>query len=189
MSARELLLLDAAIDVLADGGIRRLTHRAVDARAGVPTGSTSNRFRTRDALLAGVLHRLLQREVTLWTRMFVETSTDDVDAFASRLGRVVDALSGTERVLTLARQAVFAQAAQEPAIRDELRIARQQLAEWLAPLLADLGSGDPEVDLRYLLALVDGLLSSQLADPVPEVPAAPAIAALLHGLIDRDALH
>ena len=33
------------------------------------------------------------------------------------------------------------------------------------------------------------LVTFQLADPVPEVPAAPAIAALLHGLIDPDAAH
>src|SRR5262245_42599709 len=53
MKSRELVLLDAAIEVLAERGTRGLTHRAVDARAGLPLGSTSNRFRTRNALLGG----------------------------------------------------------------------------------------------------------------------------------------
>lgn len=185
MSDREQLLLDAAIDVLADGGIRRLTHRAVDAQAKVPVGSTSNRFRSRDALLAGVLHRLLERETAVWTRMSVGMSTDSIDAFAARLGRLVEALSGDERKLTLARHAVFAQAEREPTLRTELRAARRQIAEWMGPLLTDLGSRNPGEDLRYLLALLDGLLSSQLVDPTPNFTPAPAISALLHGLINH----
>ncbi|HEX6514937.1 MAG TPA: TetR/AcrR family transcriptional regulator [Nocardioidaceae bacterium] len=188
MSDREPLLLDAAIDVLAAGGIRRLTHRAVDTRAGLPLGSTSNRFRSRDALLAGVIKRLLDRETALWTRMAVGMNTGSINAFAERLGRVVEALSGTERELTLARYALFAEAALQPGLRTELSAAaRRQLTEWLAPLLTDLGSRNPAADLRQLLALVDGLLGSQLVDPTPDFTPAPAIAALLHGLIDRPA--
>lgn len=186
MSDREQLLLDTAIEVLADGGIRRLTHRAVDARAGVPLGSTSNRFRTRDALLTGVMRRLLERETAIWTRMSAGMDTSSIDTFAARLGRLVEALSGAERVLTLARYALFAEAALKPALRVELTAAaRRQLAEWMGPLLTDLGSRNPEGDLRHLLALVDGLLGSQLIDPTPDFTPAPTIAALLHGLIDQ----
>jgi hypothetical protein len=105
---------------------------------------------------------------------------------AARLGRVVEALSGNERKLTLACHAVFAQAARQPALRTELRAARRQIAEWMSPLLTDLGSRDPGGDLRYLLALLDGLLSSQLVDPTRNFTPAPAIAALLHGLIDQN---
>ncbi len=51
MGTRRDDLLDAAICVLGESGIRGLTHRAVDAAAGLPAGSASNLFRTRDALL------------------------------------------------------------------------------------------------------------------------------------------
>jgi DNA-binding transcriptional regulator YbjK len=180
-----MLLLDAAIDVLAEDGIRQLTHRAVDVRAGLSIGSTSNRFRTRDTLLAGVLQRILDRETALWTRMSVGMNTGSIDGFASRLGPAVQALAGPERALTLARQAVFAQAAVQPALRVELHQARRRLTEWLSPLLADLGSDDAENDLRHLLALIDGLLSAQLLDPTPDFEPAPPIAALLHGLIEK----
>lgn len=44
-------LRDAAIDLLAHSGSRGLTHRAVDAAADVPLGTTKNYFPTRDALL------------------------------------------------------------------------------------------------------------------------------------------
>ncbi|MGK3202663.1 TetR/AcrR family transcriptional regulator [Amycolatopsis sp. MEPSY49] len=49
---RRTALTDAAIEVLARDGARGLTYRAVDAEAGVPPGTTSNYFRSRDQLLA-----------------------------------------------------------------------------------------------------------------------------------------
>lgn len=51
--------------------------------------------------------------------------------------------------------------------------------------MADLGSGAPDRHLRHLLALVDGLLTSQMIDPAPDFAPAEAIAALLHGLLDE----
>lgn len=47
---RRTALTDAAIEVLADEGARGLTFRAVDARAGVPVGTSSNYFASRDDL-------------------------------------------------------------------------------------------------------------------------------------------
>ncbi|MFC9249342.1 TetR/AcrR family transcriptional regulator [Streptomyces sp. NPDC057136] len=47
---RRTALTDAAIEVLAHEGARGLTFRAVDARAGVPVGTSSNYFASRDDL-------------------------------------------------------------------------------------------------------------------------------------------
>ncbi|MGW4524642.1 TetR/AcrR family transcriptional regulator [Amycolatopsis sp. NPDC004378] len=49
---RRTTLTDAAIEVLARDGARGLTYRAVDTEAGVPPGTTSNYFRSRDQLLS-----------------------------------------------------------------------------------------------------------------------------------------
>jgi AcrR family transcriptional regulator len=51
-------LTDAAISVLAEQGMRGLTHRAVDARAALPLGTTSAYFRTRKALIGALVRRL-----------------------------------------------------------------------------------------------------------------------------------
>jgi DNA-binding transcriptional regulator YbjK len=59
-SDRRTLLADAALDVLADEGVRGLTHRAVDRKAAMPPGTTSAYFRTRAALLTGLVRRLVQ---------------------------------------------------------------------------------------------------------------------------------
>ncbi|SHL21603.1 transcriptional regulator, TetR family [Pseudonocardia thermophila] len=58
---RRAALADAALRVLAREGTRGLTHRAVDAEAGVPTGTASNYFRNRPALIAAVADRITVR--------------------------------------------------------------------------------------------------------------------------------
>ncbi|RSM90744.1 TetR family transcriptional regulator [Kibdelosporangium aridum] len=67
--ARRAALLDAAIEVLAREGSRGLTLRAVDKEAGVPIGTASNYFNSRDTLLtqagARVYERLIPDEATL----------------------------------------------------------------------------------------------------------------------------
>ncbi|MFD4764797.1 TetR/AcrR family transcriptional regulator [Streptomyces niveus] len=59
--ARRSALVDAAIEVLARDGARGLTFRAVDVEAGVPKGTASNYFTSRDELLNQVGHRIYER--------------------------------------------------------------------------------------------------------------------------------
>lgn len=61
-STRAQRIADAAIALLAERGLRGLTHRAVDEAAGLPPGSTSNHARTRAALLSAALDRLAELE-------------------------------------------------------------------------------------------------------------------------------
>jgi len=58
---RRAALVDAAIEVLAAQGARGLTFRAVDTEAGVPAGTTSNYFASRDDLLTQAGGRVYQR--------------------------------------------------------------------------------------------------------------------------------
>ncbi|KQX57456.1 MULTISPECIES: TetR/AcrR family transcriptional regulator [unclassified Streptomyces] len=58
---------DAALDLLVERGMRGLTHRAVDERAGLPQGSTSNHARTRQALLEAAVRRQVQLEARVLT--------------------------------------------------------------------------------------------------------------------------
>jgi DNA-binding transcriptional regulator YbjK len=60
MADRRTEILDAALRVLAEHGMRGLTHRAVDAAAAIAAGSTSYYFRSRSALVEGCVARLLE---------------------------------------------------------------------------------------------------------------------------------
>jgi DNA-binding transcriptional regulator YbjK len=56
MVDRRTRLLDAGVELVADHGPGGLTHDAVDAHAGQPSGSTEEWFPTARALLEGVTH-------------------------------------------------------------------------------------------------------------------------------------
>ncbi|MEU7526773.1 TetR/AcrR family transcriptional regulator [Saccharothrix sp. NPDC042600] len=177
---RRQQVLDAAIRVLGTAGPRALTHRAVDAEAGLAEGSTSNLFRTRDALVSGVVERLLDRERELWQALSGDVSTPE--KLADALGRVVEELAA-ERVLTLARHAVFVDAAVRPELGRRIAEAHQRIAEWAVPIIGAVGSKDPAADLALLLATVDGLLTNQLANPRPDFRPARAFHVVLRGIV------
>lgn len=173
-------MLDAAIRVLGTGGTRQLTHRAVDAEAGLPQGSTSNHFRTRDALVAAVLGRLLERETEIWGALARDVGTPE--SFARAVGGLVAELAA-ERTTTLARHALFVEVALRPELRGHVDRAQREIASWALPLVEALGCPDPPADLAVLLAAVDGLLSNQLANPNPGFDPERAIRAVLRGIL------
>ncbi len=172
-------MLDAAIRVLGTAGPRGLTHRAVDALAGLPEGSTSNHFRTRDALVGGVLERLLERETEIWGKLAADVSTPDT--FAVAAGRMVDELA-RERTITLARHAVFVEAGVRPELGRRIAEGHRKIAEWAVPIVAALGSADPVRDLRLLLAVIDGLLTNQLANPQADFAPVESMRTVLRGM-------
>ncbi|KOX13718.1 TetR family transcriptional regulator [Saccharothrix sp. NRRL B-16348] len=177
---RQQQVLDAAIRVLGTGGMRQLTHRAVDAEAGLPQGSTSNHFRTRDALIGAVLGRLLEHETALWAGLAGDVTTPE--ALADAVGALVERLA-EDRVLTLARHALFVEVAQRPELRGDVDRAHRELGSWAVPLVAGLGSADPPADLALLLAVIDGLLANQLANPSPRFDPAAAVRTVLRGIL------
>lgn len=178
-------MLDAAIRVLGTGGTRRLTHRAVDAEAGFAAGSTSNYFRTRQALFSGVLHRLSELDVAGWSHFAAELGDVgelDLDTFADAVGRFTTELAGSARVVTMARQAIFAEAAFHDELRHQIGVLRTEIGKRGEQWIARLGSPTPLADFWRLMALVDGLLLHECTNPDPAFDPTPAVHALLRGL-------
>ncbi|MDT5054207.1 MAG: hypothetical protein QOF66_2573 [Mycobacterium sp.] len=65
---RRTQLTDAAIAVVVRDGLHGLSHRAVDEAANVPRGTTSNYYRSRDALLEATTRRLMDLHFALMKR-------------------------------------------------------------------------------------------------------------------------
>src|ERR1700722_18215881 len=114
MANRRDALLDAAIDVVGQSGIHGLTHRAVDVAAGLPAGSASNHFRTRDALLNAVAERFAARERANWEQIAVEIYPATPEELARALARFAQDSTGPDRKLALASYALLAEAAAGP---------------------------------------------------------------------------
>lgn len=178
-------MLDAALDVVGARGLRALTHRAVDGAADLPAGSTSNVFRTRADLVAALLDRLLERELEAWESLAATVreapgSRDRAVATTARLlGETVRALSGPARGLTLARQALFHEAAYDPELQRRVAAARSRLAERGAAWFTALGLHVDEAGLALVLDLVNGMLANRMAVPDPGADPYPALRTVL----------
>jgi AcrR family transcriptional regulator len=175
-------VLAAAVQVLGAGGARALTHRAVDRAAGVAEGTTSNHFRTRKALVAGVLNYISRAESAPLDDLIPPEGLS-VEQLIELSAQRVEYLLGEGRTLTLARHALFLEAALDPALRPDLVAESHSWWRLGAALLERLGVPDAEARSRWLFAYIDGLLADQLARPSASFDARAAVRAGLEGLV------
>jgi len=111
---RRIALADAGIELLADTGARGLTHRAVDARAGVPVGTASNYFPSRQALLEALVTRITEQltpDPAVHARLSALEPSRQV--FADYTRDIVARLT-TERSVTLALFELRIESARNP---------------------------------------------------------------------------
>src|SRR5919202_1942812 len=113
-------LLDAAIQLVGAQGLTGLTHRAVDAAADVPTGTTSNYWRTRQALLDALIDRVVARERDRWEQLTQATFPSTARELAGTLAVLAKVATGPDRALVLARYALLIEADQHEDLRTRL---------------------------------------------------------------------
>lgn len=166
LSPRRRRLLDAALHVVAEQGLRGLTHRAVDRRAGLPEGSCSAYLRTRRALQAAL------------TEYVAGTLADDVAVLADELTRCSPsgdrAIELTmqlftrwldERELLQAKLELSMEAARDPELAELLAAWRSRLVEVVAAMMAARGREHSTARAETLVASFDGILLAALQKP------------------------
>lgn len=170
---RQNLVL-AAVDLLAEDGLRAVTHRRVEQRAGVSQGTVKYHFGSLDGLIAAVVEHMVDVEVTsvlAVPRELVETAlaTGRVpDAVWQRADAVLhEMLSRPE--LVRARFELYLHAAARPELQTMIGRGRDQFVKQTAASLAEVTAGQApdsaESVARMILALVDGMLLHHLAAP------------------------
>ena len=183
MQNRREALLDAAIVVLGERGMRALTHRAVDSEAGVAIGSTANYFPTRESLLEAIVERVSAME----RGRFDELAAQVCPATPAELGRSVAGwvreATGARRTLTLSRYAILVEAGHNAKIRRQLSQTGSRVNAWFANWLRLIGSVDTDHDVHVLGNYITGLMLHQLAMPDPAFDPADKITTLLESLV------
>jgi DNA-binding transcriptional regulator YbjK len=114
-------LRDAAIEVLAAEGGRGLTHRAVDAAAGLPPGTTKNYFPARQSLLQAAAERCAELYLAL-----PRPQISDRAALVAMMSALLADVTGPGRQRLLAIVELQAEAARAPwlaAIMDRITAA------------------------------------------------------------------
>lgn len=151
---------DAAIEVLAALGARGLTHRAVDAAAGLPPGTTSNYARTRAALLTLTLTRIAELDAADGASGMTPRDPGGpplatlADGLAQMLHRMISDPRARQR--TLARFELAFEATRRAGLRCAYDDMGRSFRDQAARLLAAAGSADPHRDAWTLIAWLEG---------------------------------
>ncbi|GAA0388241.1 hypothetical protein Acor_53630 [Acrocarpospora corrugata] len=183
MATRREVLLDTSISVLGERGIHALTHRAVDTAAGLPAGSASNHFPTRDALLDAVVERFSARERANWEELAAKTYPRTPQELAQALAVFAQEATGPNRTLTLARYAILIEAGIHPSLRPQLLATGARVNTWVLNWLRFAGSTDPERDGPIIMNHWTGIVLHELAIPDPAFDPYPQIATLVASVI------
>ena len=165
MAATRDRALQAAVELLGTEGVRALSHARVDARADLPPGSTSNWFRTRRALIVGVVDWMAERERAEFDPVGVPVQRTP-EALIEGLCAVIELQTGPFAVRTRARYALFLELASDPQLGAPLHRQRLEFERWAEQLVTAVGIPEPEPAARALMALGDGLMLHRLTiDP------------------------
>jgi DNA-binding transcriptional regulator YbjK len=173
ISQRAELIADTAIRLLAERGMRGLTHRAVDEAAALPPGSTSNYARTRAALLEVALARLTELETAQFAEIGAAGGAPGAESLAAEslgaesladlMATVLHRQLTKGRTTTMARYELALEATRRPELRRVYDESGRRFRDMTIAVLDAAGSRDPVRHGLQLVAFGDGLLFDALA--------------------------
>lgn len=140
-----------------------MDHRAVAAEAGVPLGSTTYYFRSKDDMVSQTLNYVAAQEAERLAAERDRLAAVDPADVLDHLTDVVMSAVAIDRMVLLAQYELYLESAR----RDDLRPAAEAWdranAELLELALARAGSVDPAGRARLLCVSLDGLVLQHLA--------------------------
>jgi TetR/AcrR family transcriptional regulator, regulator of biofilm formation and stress response len=184
-AGRREQILEAALRVIGRSGRQAATHRAVAEEAGVPLGSTTYYFDSRDDLLRQSLEHVAASEVERYGKLGEELrSMKSPRELADRL--IAELVAAAEdRIAYIAEYELWLEAGRRP----ELRTAAQSWCDAeqrsVAGAMEALGSADPATDASLVVAALDGLGERILAREEDPAEAAAELRPELRRLIER----
>ena len=174
-------LLNAAVRVVARGGLRKLTYRAVAEEAGVTHGLVVHHFGSRDALIEEALTHTIRTSLSTSS---LEPGTGEVADFSAGLSEMVTADPDTQAF----QYELLLESRRRPELLPHLRELYDEYFDATQRELSRmLPAGADKALTRLVFAALDGLVLHQLVLGEPEVTdaALEELRALLR-LLDAD---
>jgi DNA-binding transcriptional regulator YbjK len=184
-ASRREQILEAALRVIGRSGRQAVTHRAVAEEAGVPLGSTTYYFDSRDDLLRQALEHVAASEVERYEKRSDELRS--VKSARELADRLVDDLvaHAQSRVAYIAEYELWLEAGQRPELREAAQSWCDAEQRSVAGPMEALGSADPATDASLVVAAIDGLGERVLAREDDPAQAAEEFRPELRRLIER----
>lgn len=171
-------ILGATLAVIARSGIGAVTHRSVAEEAGVPLGSLTYWFSTKDDLLREALRRFVVAEAARLKGVAEQLDAGaDPAEIAERYATMLETNSGPEQI---AQFELYLEAARNPALRDIAQESFRAYEEVAIAALRAAGVDDAERIAPLFVSLADGLGVRRMASG-----AAPPLDEMLLGLFRR----
>lgn len=192
---RAELIARTALELIAERGLRGLTHRAVDEAAGLPAGSTSYHARTRARLIEAALTWLVEQEESEPSLRSLRASgaggTPDRATVASLGADFLHTAYTRDRARSLARFELALEAGRSPELREVYDRLGLRFRRMITGLVAALGSAEPERHAGVLAhwsegVLFDALAGAGSASPPPREELRATILTLLDGLLGEE---
>jgi DNA-binding transcriptional regulator YbjK len=178
-------ILEATLRVIGRSGREAVTHRAVAEEAGVPLGSTTYYFDSRDDLLAQALEHVAGEAVRRYARLAEElrsvTSPEELaDGLLSELMSAAE-----DRTAYIAEYELWLEAGRRPELREAAESWCDAEQHAVAGAMESLGSRDPATDASLVVAAIDGLGERLLGREDDPAKAAKELRPELVRLIER----
>ncbi|MBP2707949.1 TetR family transcriptional regulator [Microbispora sp. RL4-1S] len=158
---RREALLDAAVELMGEGGFAAVTHRAVAQRAALPLAATSYYFSCRDDLLAQAFALLVSRELAQMRACLAEAAP----------GRLADTLAEAyafDRPRQLGLWELYLQAGRDQALQSIARAWTDGCATIVAGVLRRAGYPDGDPQVRFVTTLLSGLWLEDVVEARPQ---------------------
>ncbi len=180
-------LLNAAIELFAEGGSRAITHRAVSLRAGLPSATTTYYFESIGELISEALSAHIEQwtsalEALAQVDVDVDVSLDDASGFISS----VFAARGPE--VAALELSIFLAASRQPELRDQATRAMQALEALAASVLTRIGIDSPHELAGAIVALIGGTALRRQSGLYAEDVEARMLTAAIRNLVAAHAL-
>jgi DNA-binding transcriptional regulator YbjK len=184
-SGRREQILEATLRVIGRSGREAVTHRAVAEEAGVPLGSTTYYFDSRDDLLGQALEHVARQEAARHVELGHELRTAKnprqlADMLLDQLVFEID-----DRDAYIAEYELWLEAGRRPDLREAATAWCDAVQLAVAGAMEKLGSTDPAADASLVVAAIDGLGERVLAREDDPAQAAAEFRPQLRRLIGR----
>jgi len=184
-AGRREQILEATLRVIGRSGRQAVTHRAVAEEAGVPLGSTTYYFESRDDLLRQALEHVAASEVGRYRER--EEELRKVQTPHELADKLIDELihAAEDRIAYIAEYEIWLEAGRRPELREAAEAWCDASQRSVAVAMAALGSPDPPMDASLVVAAIDGLGERVLARKEDPAKAAKEFRPQLRRLIER----
>src|SRR5215207_1139910 len=173
-------ILRATLDLIEHSGVEAVTHRAVGDASGIPLGSVTYYFPSKDGLLREALELWVAEEVERLEELAAAIEAEHVSPHegAARWSELLSANDPHQ----VAQFELYLQAARTPELRAAVRAAFAAYERVAAAALRAAGLEAPERVATMFVALADGMGLRRVADPEAAAPFEAALIELFDAL-------